>query len=579
MLRRLSTEALLTPQRRAKLAADPAVGGGSLLSAAIAANPRPDVPFLRSGRPLVTTAGERRTEFSLLQIDQLAQSWSVWYLEHDIGPRDRVAIFIEDTFAYSIHLYALSQIGAIPVLINSKVSQETALELARRTGVVGLYTDRSRLGRLGDGVGALTDLRWLELADDVPAPPPSRLPEEARFRHADEDPVVILHSSGTTGLPKPVTHSHGTIVAGPRFRLRNYTESADSLMMAAQPQSHVGSVGYAMYALLAGTPMVALYDPTGPELVAAIREHRPTMVLAFAHGYSDLAAIKVPEGALDSVVGWISMADAVHEAHMKEILGRRSKSLSQPAVFYDRFGSSELGWGLMVQQRTLASERIHRRMGKPDPIAEFAMLRKDGTKARDNEIGLIGVKSPTITVGYWSDSDTTYRSKLAGYWLSGDVGYRNEEGVFFQVDRAVDVVETAAGPGYSVLMEEVVLADVPEILDCAVVAGRYDDQTVPVAVVTTNRTEAAAESLLTMANDALRPAGHPQLALLEVARSEADLPLGVTGKVLKRQLRERYAALQTYVQQARGKDICWRAVDFVAGDAPERATGVARKPA
>src|SRR2546423_9959181 len=176
-----------------------------------------------------------------------------------------------------------------------------------------------------------------------------------------------------------------------------------------------------MYALLAGTPMVALYDPTGPELVSAIVRYRPTMVLAFAHAYSDLAALQVPEGALDSVDGWISLADAVHEAHMKEILGRRSKSLPE-ATFYDRFGSSELGWGLMVQRRSLSTERSDRRMGTPDSLAEFAVLRKDGTQAEAGELGLIGVKSPTPTGGYWGDSDMTYRSRLAGYWLSRDAG-------------------------------------------------------------------------------------------------------------------------------------------------------------
>ena len=574
----LSAQALLSQEQRAKLAADRGFGGGNLLRAAIAANPHPDVRFLRSGRPLINTGGQAQTDFSLLDIDQLAQSWSVWYLEQGVRPRDRVAIFIEDTFAYSIHLYALSQIGAIPVLINSRVSREAALSLCQRTGATGLYTDLDRLARLGAGVRQLTSIRWIQVVEDLPAPPAGTLPEPARFRHADEDPVVILHSSGTTGLPKPVTHSHATIVAGPRFRLRHFTESAASLMMAAQPQSHVGSVGYAMYALLAGTPMVALYDPSGPELVSAISEHRPTMVLAFAHAYSDLVAIDVPEGAFDSVVGWISMADAVHEAHMKQILGRRSKHLDQQAVFYDRFGSSELGWGLMVQQHTLATERSDRRMGSPDPIAEFTVLRQDGSMAGDEEIGLIGVKSPSITVGYWNDSDTTYRSRLAGYWLSGDVGYRTADGVYYQVDRAVDVIDTPAGPGYSVLMEELVLAEVPAIVDCAVVSGRYEDTRVPVAVVTVNDPTVSGQDVLEKANAALDAAGHPRLALLEVAGSAADLPVGATGKVLKRQLRERYAALHTYLPEGGGRDYCWQPPNGLGYGSPVPGDNTARVP-
>ena len=547
----ISATALLSRDLRSHLAADDSLGAGNLLETALEVNPNPDAPFIESGRPVADTDGRARTEFSLLDIDRLAQSWAAWYLEKGVEPRDRVAIFIEDSFAYTIQVHALAQIGAIAVLINSKVPKEIALELCRRTGAIGLYTDRARLARLDDAIGLLVDLRWIQLVEELPAPPPAVLPDGARYRHVADDPVVILHSSGTTGIPKPVIHTHATTVAGPRYRLENFTELPDALMMAAQPQTHVGSIGYAMYAVIAGTPMVALYDPTGPELVSAIARYRPTMVLAFAHAYSDLAALEVEEGALDSVDGWISMADAVHEAHMKEILARRSKDRPE-AIFYDRFGSSELGWGLMVERRSLSTERSDRRMGTPDSLAEFAVLRKDGTKAEPGEFGLIGVKSPTLTVGYWGDSDLTYRSKLAGYWLSGDVGYTDETGTYFQVDRAVDVVETEDRPGYSVLMEELLLAESAEILDCAVVAGRHEDRTVPVALITTNGAEVDPEAVFCAANDALRSAGHPELALLEVAR-EGDMPFGVTGKVLKSRLRQRYRWLEHYLAEPNGK--------------------------
>ncbi len=553
----LSSKALLTPELRSRLAADPDLGLGNLLRSAIAVNPHPDVPFVASARPIVNSTGQEQTEFSLVDIDRLAQSWSVWYLSSAVGPRDRVAIFIEDTFAYTIHVHALTQIGAIAVLINSNVTKEAALALCRQTGAIGLYTDRGRLARLGDEIGTLSALRFVQLVEELPAPPAAELRETARFHAVGADPAVILHSSGTTGLPKPVTHTHATIVAGPQYRLANFTESPESLMMAAQPQSHVGSIGYAIYAVLAGTPMIALYDPTGPELLSAVIRYQPTMVLAFAHAYSDLAAMEIPDTALDSVIGWISMADAVHEAHMKKILGLRSLSLPQEAVFYDRFGSSELGWGLMVAQRRLSTDRSDRRMGVPDSLAEFAVLRPDGSKAAVGEFGLIGAKSPTVTVGYWSDSDLTCRSKLAGYWLSGDIGYQDEDGTYFQVDRAADVIGTGSGAGYSVLMEEVLLAEIPDILDCAVVAGKHLGRTVPVAVIISSETTVDLKSTLKRANAALRTAGHPELALLEVARNPEDLPIGVTGKVLKRQLRDKYESLEHYLTSADDRSLLW----------------------
>jgi acyl-coenzyme A synthetase/AMP-(fatty) acid ligase len=158
-----------------------------------------------------------------------------------------------------------------------------------------------------------------------------------------------------------------------------------------------------------------------------------------------------------------------------------------------------------------------------------------------------------MTVGYWGNQDTYYRSKLAGYWLTGDVAYRDEEGNFYQVDRAVDVVHTVAGPGYSVQMEELILNEVAGVEDCTVVAGGYDGQKVAVAVVTGRDVDA--EKVLFAANEALRANGKPELSVVEVATGDDDFPLGVTGKSLKRFLRDKYKDLAVHVRDRRGKSL------------------------
>jgi len=88
----ISTHALLTPEERSRLAAMPELGGGNLLATAMAVHPDPHIPFIRTDRPVINTAGEEQTEFTLAQIDALAQSWSVWYHNQGVGPRDRVAL-------------------------------------------------------------------------------------------------------------------------------------------------------------------------------------------------------------------------------------------------------------------------------------------------------------------------------------------------------------------------------------------------------------------------------------------------------------------------------------------------------
>ena len=532
---------VLTIEQRAALAADDSVGGGNLLPSAIAASPAPDQPFLRTLRPVMNARGELLAEFSLHQLDELVQSWSAWYVGKGVGPRDRVAVWIEDSFAYSVHFYALAQIGAVAVLINSNASKLIAESLIGQTAPVGIYANKSRMDVL-DVKGP----SWVQVAEDLPAPPPAALPAEARFRHVGEDPVTILHSSGTTGIPKPTIHTHGSIVAGPRFRLVDHKEAPGAMTMTSLPQSHLGCIAYTVYAVLAGARTTAGFDRPGAELVEAVAEHKPTAVMSFAHAYSEIPALDLAPGALDSVNVWVSIGDAVHEAHIKDILARRSPDLPK-AAFFDRLGTTELGWGVLLKIRTLDTERNDRCAGKPVGVAEVTVLRADGTFADDNEVGLLAAKGPAITPGYWGNHDLNYRSRLSGYWLTGDNAYRDTNGDHFLVDRTVDALITPERTGYSVFMEEVLLSDVPDVVDCAVVAGRVDGKVVPVAVVVPQPgTDPDPAKMLLLANEELARAGHLTLGALELARTDEDFPVGVTGKVLKRNLREKYADLPGY---------------------------------
>ncbi len=537
----------LSVEQRAAVAADPSWGGGNMLQAAIASNPNPDHPLIHLARPLTGTDGEPLDTLSLIDLDQLAESWAAWYSERGVEPRDRVAIWIEDSFAYSVHYYALSRIGAIGVMINSWSPTASAQSLCRQTQPVAIYSDDARLARLdAEDPGVLSAMRWTQSADDLAAPPAAVLPDDKRFHHADEDPVSILHSSGTTGRPKPVIQSHASSIAGPRFRMAADVVAPGERVLTALPQSHIGAISFASYAMLCGTPVVAFHDPTSPELLDAIREYRPTAVMGFSHIHTELAACDIAPGDLDSVERWISVGDAVHEPHIRTLLEHRSPELG-PSAFLDRLGSTELGWALLLHTTTIDSGPKGRCIGTPTGAGDVVVLRKDGTKAAADEFGLLAAKGPTITPGYWNDCDTNYRSRLAGYWLSGDVARYDEDGVFYQVDRAVDVIETESGPGYSVFMEEVLLGSVPEICDCGVVGGRWGEETVAVALVRTTPGCDDVERVLQAANEALREAGHPEVALIEVARTDAEYPVGVTGKVLKRVLRDRFCDLESYV--------------------------------
>lgn len=560
-----TNETLTSAGTRQRLADDAGLGGGNVLAVATASNPRPDLPFLISEVPLTGVDGSAKRELSLAELDELAQAWSVWYVEHGIGPRDRVAIYVKDSFEDVLQFFALSQIGAIPVLINGSMPAELAAGLYRRTGAIGLYSDPQRAKLLDEHLGeTVTAPRIMVFGSDIGSVGRRRLPEERRYRHSADDPVFICHSSGTTGVPKAVIWTHGQSLEGIRSLLRapigngiSFVPRAASdviqeagtrpdpqVLLSAVPQSHSAGMSFAAGALLFGTPMVALQDISGENVIEAIERYRPTDVVAFSATYAEIARLAPAPHRLASVGTWFNTGDSAHARHIEPLVNAGHRWVNGKrcagSVFIDGLGSSELGFAQFLRITAADSLRHDRCVGKRHVFAEPAVLRKDGTLAEPYEVGFLGVKSPTVTPGYWSDSDTTYRSRLGGYWLSGDVVYRDEDDTYYHMDRAIDVINTADGPAYSLLMEEVLLAHLPEISDCAVVAARSGDADLPVAIAVSADGPVDPHELLARANRTLRMYSQAELAFLEIANNPQDVPIGPTGKVLKRVLRKRY---------------------------------------
>lgn len=547
-----SSETLTSAETRARFAEDPQLGGGNLLSVTVQGNPRPDLPMVRCERPVTYIDGSLKSEFSLNEVDALAQAWSVWYLNNGIGPRDRVAVYLADGFEDLIQFFALAQIGAIPVLINGRMLPDLAAGLCLRTGAVGLFTDAEHLERISKHLtGSSVALRVT--TEQTPVLGAQRLPEAKRYRHVADDPVVICHSSGTTGIPKPVIWTHRQSIEGVRWMLRAERERKPEgkmvslpqpLMLSAVPQSHTAGPSFAAGSLLFGIPLIVMSNASGANVISAIERYRPTTVVAFAETYAQMAALDPEPHRLESVATWFNTGDSAHRRHIAPLVraGRRFADGKWVAgsEFIDGLGSSELGFAQFLQVTTTDSLRHDRCVGTPHLFSRPAVLREDGTLAPPGEVGLLGVKSPTITPGYWNDSDTTYRSFLGGYWLSGDLVYKDAEGRFYHMDRAVDAIRMSTGRAYSLLMEEVLLAHMPEIIDCAVVAAPFGGANLPVVIVTLTPGKHEAKSILKRANEALRSEKQAELAMLEIARKEGDVPVGATGKVLKRRLRERY---------------------------------------
>ncbi|MFI6008273.1 class I adenylate-forming enzyme family protein [Streptomyces sp. NPDC051243] len=551
---------LISRQERARICSDTELGAGNVL-ARLKAYGRPlDEPVLRTDGTWQAPDGSRPEVLTLGELYEAVETYAGWYTAHGVRPRDPVALHSYSSAEFAVNFLALTSLGAIPSFVNGNLAPEIAREYVRRQGAVGAFTDEAHREVLADcGLG------FRVTAAGIRPEHRASLPASYPYRHDPTDPVLISHSSGTTGMPKGVPHTHRTLMYAQLHRLRYSTGTDMERTLVGLPGAHNAMVATLLYCLLLRTDIKLLSSQRGADVLDAVEEFRPTTVLAFAGTFGEMAAEDLTRRDLSSVQVWFNTGDAAHEAHIRALVQHGShqtigKDLRRVrvdgSVFVDGLGSSEAGYSVFHNRHTKDTDAYSRCIGRPISFAEAAVLSEDGIPLPPGQIGRLGLKSPTLTPGYWNDSLTWNRMRLGGYWLTGDLAHQDEDGNFYHLDRAPDAVRTRAGIVFSTRTEELLLAELPELADCTVVGiapdgvradwdGDGEGEAYALLQVTDGEgadgESAHDEAWTERVNSVLTAAGYPPVHRALRMKPD-DVAKGATGKVLKRVMRDRFAA-------------------------------------
>ncbi|WNV88097.1 class I adenylate-forming enzyme family protein [Umezawaea sp. Da 62-37] len=495
------------------------------------------------GHPEVLTLGE---------LHAVVEAYASWFHAKGVRPRDPVAVQTRSSTEFAVNFLALTSLGAIPSFVNGNLRPEIAREYIRRQGAVGAVADAEHHPTLAHDD---LELGFLVTAEDIAAAGP--LPRGYPYSHHATDPIIISHSSGTTGMPKAVPHTHETLLYAQLHRLRLSVGGSMGRLLVALPGSHNAAISVMLFGFLLRSPVKMLSSQRGVDVLDAAEEFKPTTIFAFAGTYGEMAAEDLSARDLASVEAWYNTGDAAHEAHVRELIAQGShETVSEDfrrvrvpgSVFTDGLGSSETGYSIFHNGHKPGSTAYGRCIGKPISFAEAAVLSEDGEPLPPGVVGRLGVRSPTLTPGYWNDSLTFHRLRLGGYWLTGDLSTRDEDGNFYHLDRAPDAIRTAGGIVFSTRTEELLLAELPALADCTVVGvapegvrADWDgdglaDACVLLQVADDGTDDAEWTGLV---NEVLRAKGFPTLTRA-LRMDAADVVKGATGKVLKRLMRERF---------------------------------------
>lgn len=536
---------------RIALADDPALGAGNVLMKLRehgAAADRPGITFDVSvdGHPAWAP-------LSFGELCDRVAARAAWLHQQGIKPRDPVAVYATSAADCLLTFMALNWVGAIPALMNGNMPGETAVEYIRRLRATAVLTDAAHRSLL-----AGRDLGGPVVADVAEAGTGNPAQAPGYYRYADDDPIAITHSSGTTRMPAAVVHSHASLFAATRqLRLAGPRAHGTERILSALPAAHTAGVLTLHQALCRGSELLFLsaqggpFERSGAVILDAIERWHPTAVYGFAVTWAELARFDLAARDLSSVSVWFNTGDCAHETHVRRLVAvgshatyTRAGLVRAPGSrFIDGIGSTEMGYSGFRVSHHAGSDRYGRCVGKPHIFAEVALLDLGtGEEVPTGQVGHVGLKSPTLALGYWNDSVNTYRYRYCGYYLTGDLMYRDSDGYYYHVDRAADSVDLGGGNWlYTAMSEERILVRCPDVRDCTVVAGMAEGTVVTDVLLLldatadpdADRTEAVKEAL-----------GGPAAATLRriVAVPDDDIVVGPTGKVRKFLMRQRHLA-------------------------------------
>ncbi|MBK3566705.1 acyl-CoA synthetase [Streptomyces sp. MBT62] len=468
--------------------------------------------------------GERSWTYQ--ELDDAVSGAASVLLDQGLAPGDRVGSYGHNSDAYLIGFLACARAGLVHVPINQNLTGDDLAYIVGQSGSTLVLTDPDLAGQLSDDVRTLP-LRDADgsLLERLATAPPYDGPEPRT-----ENLVQLLYTSGTTALPKGAMMTHRALVHEYLSAITALDLSAGDRPVHALPLYHSAQMHVFLLPYLAvGATNLILDAPDGDRLLDLIEAGRVDSLFAPPTVWIGLA--NRPDFATRDLSG---LRKAYYGASIMPVpvLERLRERLPELA-FYNCFGQSEIGPLATV----LGPDEHKGRMdscGRPVLFVDARVVDEDGKDVPDGTQGEVVYRSPQLCEGYWDKPEETVAAFRDGWFHSGDLAVRDVHGFFTVVDRVKDVINSGGVLVASRQVEDALYTH-EGVAEVAVI-GLPDDRWIEaVTAVVVPRGEVTETQLIDHAREKLAHFKAPKRVLFV-----EKLPRNASGKILKRELRERF---------------------------------------
>lgn len=483
-----------------------------------------------------------QVEWTYAQFDRLCDQFAAGLASRGIVLGDRVAVLARNSHAWAVVRFALARLGAVLVPVNFMLNATEIAYILRHSGARMLCVD-SELAAVGSQACAtdtdvenvvelpaenrpLTSSNLLRFEDLLlPSPPPS-------VEVVGHSLAQIVYTSGTESQPKGAMLTHEAVICEYVSCLVDAEITHTDLILHALPLYHCAQLdvflGPGVYV---GATHVITAHPTSDNLLRLIEEHRITSFFA-----PPTVWISLLRSPLFDRCDLSSLAKGYYGASIMPVEVLREIQSRLPNVrLWNLYGQTEIAPLASV----LKPEDQLRKPGSAGRAAlnvEMRVIDDDGHDVAPGETGEIVHRSPQLLSGYFRDDEKTAAAFSGDWFHSGDLGTIDSEGYVTVVDRKKDIIKSGGENVASREVEEVLygLTQISEVAVIGLPDARWVEAVTAVVVLRDGHSMSEQDVI-----------GHcaARLAKFKVPKRiifATQLPKNPSGKLLKRELRQRY---------------------------------------